>query len=131
MKVISKEEIKARYADLALRDMPLSCCGGIYTTTGLVDLPPEAAGLSLGCGNPVALASLHPGDVVLDNGSGAGLDVLLADRQVGPTGKSIGLDMNEAMIRRARQAAEQAGRSIVEFRLGDADTRPLAAESVE
>lgn len=126
-----KEEIKARYADLALRDTPLSCCSGVYTPTDLADLPPEAAGLSLGCGNPVALASLQPGEVVLDIGSGAGLDAFLAARKVGPTGRAIGLDMTEAMIRRASQAAEQAGFSNVEFRLGDAEEMPLPDESVD
>ena len=126
-----KEKVKTRYADLALRDMPLSCCSGIYTPTDLADLPPEAAGLSLGCGNPVALASLQPGAVVLDIGSGAGLDVFLAARKVGPTGWAIGLDMTEAMIRRASQAAEQAGFSNVEFRLGDAEEMPLPDESVD
>jgi len=131
IKAIRREDIQARYADLALRDMPLSCCGGIYTPIDLADLPPEAAGLSLGCGNPVALASLRPGEAVLDIGSGAGLDVLLAARKVGPTGKSIGLDMTEAMIRRASQAAEQAGFSNVEFRLGDAEEMPLPDESVD
>lgn len=131
MKAIRKEEIKVRYADLALREIPSSCCSGIYTPTDLADLPPEAAGLSLGCGNPVAMASLQPGEVVLDIGSGAGLDVLLAARQVGPTGKSIGLDMTEPMIWRARQAAEQAGFSNVEFRLGDAEEIPLPDQSVD
>jgi arsenite methyltransferase len=126
-----KEEVKTRYADLALRDMPLSCCSGVYTPTELADLPSEAAGLSLGCGNPVALASLQPGEVVLDIGSGAGLDVFLAARKVGPTGRAIGLDMTEAMIRRASQAAEQAGFSNVEFRLGDAEEMPLPDESVD
>ena len=126
-----KEEVKARYADLALRDRPLSCCSGTYTPTDWADLPPEAAGLSLGCGNPVALASLRPGEVVLDIGSGAGLDVFLAARKVGPTGRAIGLDMTEAMIRRASQAAEQAGFSNVEFRLGDAEEMPLPDESVD
>ena len=126
-----KEEIKARYADLALRDTPLSCCSGVYTPTDLADLPPEAAGLSLGCGNPVALASLQPGEVVLDIGSGAGLDAFLAARKVGPTGRAIGLDMTEAMIRRASQAAEQTGFSNVEFRLGDAEEMPLPDESVD
>lgn len=58
-----KEEVKARYADLALRDTPLSCCSGVYTPTDLADLPLQAAGLSLGCGNPVALASLQPDEV--------------------------------------------------------------------
>ncbi len=126
-----KEEVKTRYADLALRDMPLSCCSGVYTPTELADLPPEAAGLSLGCGNPVALASLQPGAVVLDIGSGAGLDVFLAARKVGPTGWAIGLDMTEAMIQRASQAAVQAGFSNVEFRLGDAEEMPLPDESVD
>lgn len=126
-----KEEIKARYADLALRDMPLSCCSGVYTLTDLAGLPPEAAGLSLGCGNPVALASLQPGEVVLDIGSGAGLDVLLAACKVGQMGKAIGLDMTGAMIQRASQAAEQAGFSNVEFRLGDAEDMSLPDESVD
>lgn len=129
--VIVKEEVKAHYAELALRDTPLSCCGGLYTPDDLAGLPAEAAGLSLGCGNPVALASLRPGEVVLDIGSGAGLDVFLAARQVGPTGRAIGLDMTEAMIQRASRLAGQAGFRNVEFRLGDAEEMPLPDESVD
>jgi len=120
-----KEEVRARYTDLVLSDVSLSCCSGAYTLNDLASAPTEAAGLSLGCGNPVALASLRPGEVVLDIGSGAGLDVFLAARKVGLTGRAIGLDMTEAMIRRASQAAEQAGFSNVEFHLGDAEEIPL------
>ncbi len=126
-----KEEIKARYAELALRELPVPCWDGLYPQQDLVGLPPEAAGLSLGCGNPVALASLRPGEVVLDIGSGAGLDVFLAAQRVGPTGRAIGLDMTEVMVQRARQAAERAGFSNVEFQLGDAEDMPLPGESVD
>lgn len=79
----------------------------------------------------MALASLRPGEVVLDIGSGAGLDVFLAARQVGPTGRVIGLDMTEAMIRWAGQLANQAGFNNVEFRLGDTEEMPLPDESVD
>lgn len=126
-----KEAISARYAELALRDVVAPCCTSIYPPADLADLPAEAAGLSLGCGNPVALASLRPGEEVLDIGSGAGLDVLLAARKVGPTGRVIGLDMTEAMIQRARRVATQAGFVNVEFRLGDAEDVPLPDESVD
>ncbi len=126
-----KDQVKARYAELALREVPLSCCSGPYTPSDLAGLPPEMAGVSLGCGNPVALASLQPGEVVLDIGSGAGLDVFLAARRVGPAGRAIGLDMTEAMVRRASRSAEQAGFRNVEFRLGDAEDMPLPDESVD
>ncbi len=126
-----KDQVKARYAELALRDRPLSCCSGLYTPADLAGLPPEMAGVSLGCGNPVALAGLRPGEVVLDIGSGAGLDVFLAARRVGPAGRAIGLDMTEAMIRRANRLAEQAGFRNVEFLLGDAEDIPLPDESVD
>ena len=126
-----KEEVKARYAELALSDVLVPSRDGRYASVDLAGLPPQAAGLSLGCGNPVALASLRPGEVVLDIGSGAGLDVFLAARKVGPTGVAIGLDMTEAMIARANQAAGQAGFDNVQFRLGDAEDMPLPDESVD
>jgi arsenite methyltransferase len=92
---------------------------------------PEGANLGLGCGNPQAIAALKPGEVVLDLGSGAGLDCLLAARQVGPTGHVIGVDMTPEMIRRARDNAVKAGFANVEFRLGQIEHLPVADESVD
>jgi ubiquinone/menaquinone biosynthesis C-methylase UbiE len=94
-------------------------------------VPAEASGLALGCGNPTAMAGLQPGEVVLDIGSGAGMDAFLAARQVGPTGKVIGVDMTPAMLERARRAAEKAGLEQVEFRQGQAEALPAADTSVD
>jgi len=96
-----------------------------------VDIPPEAAELSLGCGNPSALASLQPGETVLDIGSGAGLDVFQAARKVGNNGRVIGLDMTSAMIDRARRSAVVAGLRQVEFRQGKAEEMPVEDGSVD
>jgi len=126
-----REKVKETYAAFALTNQMLPCCGRGYSVVQLKGLPPDATGLSLGCGNPVALASLQAGEVVLDIGSGAELDVLLAARKVGPTGKAIGLDVTEAMIQRARRAAERAGYENVEFCSGDAEEMPLADQSVD
>lgn len=108
-----------------------SCCTGPYAPEELVAIPGEAAEMSMGCGNPVALAGLCPGEVVLDIGSGAGIDVFLAARKVGPEGKVIGLDLLEDMLERARRTAAQAGYQNVEFRQGDAEHIPLEGDSVD
>lgn len=92
---------------------------------------PEGANLGLGCGNPVALASLKPGDVVLDLGSGAGFDALIAARTVGATGRVIGVDMTPEMVEKARANAEKAGLGNVEFRLGTIEELPLETGSVD
>jgi arsenite methyltransferase len=102
-----------------------------YTPEQLATVPAEAASLSLGCGNPTALASLKPGEVVLDIGSGAGIDVFYAARRVGPAGRALGLDMTPEMIERARRSAAEAGLANVEFRLGQAEAMPVEDGSVD
>lgn len=102
-----------------------------YTKEQLAGLPTHAAEHSFGCGNPVALAGILPGQTVLDIGSGAGIDVLLAARKVGPKGHVIGLDMTPEMIEAARRNAAEAGAENVEFRLGDAEDMPIDSDSVD
>ncbi len=92
---------------------------------------PEGANMALGCGNPVALASLKPGETVVDLGSGGGFDCFLAAREVGETGKVIGVDMTSDMISRARKNAEKMGTSNVEFRLGEIEHLPVADNSAD
>jgi SAM-dependent methyltransferase len=92
---------------------------------------PEGANLGLGCGAPVALAGAKPGDTVLDLGSGAGVDVFLASREVGPLGRVIGVDMTPAMIDRARANAAKGGYTNVEFRLGEIEHLPVRDSSVD
>ena len=92
---------------------------------------PEGANLGLGCGNPTALASLKPGDIVLDLGSGAGFDVFLAAARVGPEGHVIGVDMTPDMLERARTNAATAGVDNVEFRLGEIEHLPVADDSID
>ena len=95
-----------------------------YTVESLAEAPQDAVEISLGCGNPLTLAGLQPGEVVLDIGSGGGIDAFLAARQVGPSGRVIGVDMTPAMLARARTSAEKAGFSQVEFRQGQAEALP-------
>jgi ubiquinone/menaquinone biosynthesis C-methylase UbiE len=92
---------------------------------------PESALLGLGCGNPTALAELGAGEIVLDLGSGAGLDAFLAARKVGPNGKVIGIDLTPAMVEKARQAAAKTGYENVEFRLGEIEKLPIADRTVD
>jgi arsenite methyltransferase len=92
---------------------------------------PQGANLGLGCGNPIALASLQPGETVLDLGSGAGFDCFLAARAVGETGQVIGVDMTHEMLRKARANAAQGGYTQVEFRLGEIEHLPVADASVD
>jgi arsenite methyltransferase len=101
-----------------------------YSAEDLASLPPEA-NMGLSCGNPIALAGLRPGEVVLDLGCGGGLDVLLAARRVGSTGKAIGIDMTADMIERARTGAARVGATNVEFHLAQIDQLPLADASVD
>jgi arsenite methyltransferase len=117
-----------------------SCCGAVdpgnvSRTLGYapqdIDAVPEGANLGLGCGNPVALASLQPGETVLDLGSGAGFDAFLAAKRVGPEGRVIGVDMTPEMIQRATTLAATHGYANVEFRLGDIEALPLADASVD
>jgi arsenite methyltransferase len=107
-----------------------SCCGAAgYPDTG--DLPEAAVRASLGCGNPVAVADLRPGETVLDLGSGGGIDVLLSARRVGPGGKAYGLDMTEEMLDLARASARAAGAENVEFLRGQIEAIPLPDSSVD
>lgn len=119
-----------------------SCCGATastaselsrsvgYTDVELATLP-EGADLGLGCGNPTAIAALSAGEVVLDLGSGAGIDCFLASRRVGPSGRVIGVDMTPAMLERARANADRGGFRNVEFRLGEIEALPVADGSVD
>jgi SAM-dependent methyltransferase len=102
-----------------------------YAPDELDKLPDSAVQSAFGCGNPLAFAEVKPGDVVLDIGSGAGIDCLIAAEKVGPTGRVIGLDMTPAMIERARENARNAKATNVEFRLGDAETMPVEDASVD
>ena len=92
---------------------------------------PEGANLGLGCGNPIALASLKEGETVLDLGSGAGFDCFLAAREVGAAGRVIGVDMTPEMVEKARENARKANRSNIEFRLGEIEHMPVADASVD
>jgi ubiquinone/menaquinone biosynthesis C-methylase UbiE len=102
-----------------------------YTADQLAAVPTPAAEISLGCGNPGALASLRSGEVVLDIGSGGGIDAFFAARRVGSEGRVIGIDMTPAMIARARKTAEESGLTNVEFRLGQAEAMPVEDETVD
>jgi arsenite methyltransferase len=101
-----------------------------YSAAELTSIPAEA-NMGLSCGNPTAIASIRPGEVVVDLGSGGGMDVFLASPMVGPTGRAIGIDMTPEMIERARTNARNAGYQNVEFYLGTIDHLPLADESVD
>jgi len=101
-----------------------------YSGTELSSIPAEA-NMGLSCGNPTAMASLRPGETVVDLGSGGGLDVLLAAQRVGPTGRAIGIDMTPKMIELARKNATQSGATNVEFHLATIDRLPLADASVD
>jgi arsenite methyltransferase len=104
---------------------------GIYGQSETVGLPAEAVLASLGCGNPTALAALEPGQVVLDLGSGGGIDVLLSARRVGPTGKAYGLDMTDEMLALARENQRRAGVENVEFLKGEIEAVPLPDATVD
>ncbi len=117
-----------------------SCCGSsdfsmISTRIGYSDEDlknvPEGANLGLGCGNPIALASLKKGEVVLDLGSGAGFDAFLASARVGKKGKVVGVDMTPEMLERARENAKKGGYGNVEFRLGEIESLPIEDNSVD
>jgi arsenite methyltransferase len=116
-----------------------TCCGSaddpitsnLYTEAETSHLPEEAVLASLGCGNPTALAELHEGEVVLDLGSGGGIDVLLSARRVGPSGKAYGLDMTDEMLALARENQRKAGVENVEFLKGEIEAIPLPDNSVD
>jgi SAM-dependent methyltransferase len=106
-----------------------SCSMG-YSEAELASLP-EGADLGLGCGNPQALAAMRPGEVVVDLGSGAGIDCFLAAQQVGPAGRVIGIDMTHEMLAKARANAERVGAANVEFRLGEIEHLPIADNTAD
>lgn len=138
-----RQAVRERYARAATEAEPCcgpGCCGDGsaektarsvgYSPRELDDLPTDA-NLGLGCGNPTAVASLRPGQVVLDLGSGAGIDCFLAARQVGEAGRVIGVDMTPEMVSRARANAESGGYANVEFRLGEIEALPVADGTVD
>ncbi|HEY6445385.1 MAG TPA: arsenite methyltransferase [Acidobacteriaceae bacterium] len=116
-------------------DPGLRCCDPITTNLYSDDqtgaIPEKAVRASLGCGNPTALIDLHPGEIVLDLGSGGGIDVLLSARRVGPSGKAYGLDMTDEMLALARENQKQAGVTNVEFLKGAIENIPLPHSSVD
>jgi SAM-dependent methyltransferase len=143
-----KETVKDHYAAAARRVRSggqTSCCGpsccssaevdpisrDLYDATEIKDLPADAVAASLGCGNPTALATLKPGETVLDLGSGGGIDVLLSAKRVGPTGKAYGLDMTDEMLALARDNQRKAGTPNVEFLKGEIENIPLPDNSVD
>jgi arsenite methyltransferase len=140
-----KKVVRASYAKIAKSGASCcpadSCCPGaassevISRSIGYGDeelkAAPEGANLGLGCGNPVAIASLKEGDVVLDLGCGAGLDVFLASRKVGPSGRVIGVDMTREMIEKAERNADLGGYANVEFRLGEIEKLPARDNSAD
>ncbi len=126
------ESVREHYAAQARSGS--SCCGGsndLYPVSLLTEVPADVANFSLGCGNPFAEAELKPGETVLDLGSGGGLDCFLAAKQVGETGRVIGVDMTPEMIERARAAATRLGVRNVEFREGYLENLPVEDASVD
>ena len=140
-----RETVRQRYAAAALQvtEGGTACCGPeaievdenfgstLYAADERDTLPAEALAASLGCGNPTAVADLHPGERVLDLGSGGGIDVLLSARRVGPTGKAYGLDMTEEMLALALANATKAGTSNAEFLKGTIEAIPLPANTID
>jgi len=150
-KIEIKEMVRARYGDIASSDSKSGCCGPAepscceatsasvesrkslqmgYSETELAAVP-EGANLGLGCGNPQAIAAMRAGETVVDLGSGAGFDCLLAARQVGPTGHVIGVDMTQEMLSKARRNAATVGASNVDFRLGEIEHLPIADDTAD
>lgn len=140
-----KESVRQHYADLIKTDE--SCCSSLtccpdtkadspaekngYTEAQISSIPTDAAEHSFGCGNPLEYAEVQEGDVVVDLGSGAGIDVLLASQLVGESGRAIGIDMTPEMIEKAQQNASEAGAKNVDFRLGEIESMPVEDESVD
>jgi arsenite methyltransferase len=143
-----KAVVRNKYAEAAkqVAGGGTACCGGsphsrpyandpitgnLYDESQTSALPAEAVKASLGCGNPTALSKLQPGEVVLDLGSGGGIDVLLSARRVGPAGKAYGLDMTDEMLALARENQRKAGVENVEFLKGEIENIPLPGDSVD
>jgi arsenite methyltransferase len=142
-----KEVVKTKYGEAALRVKTggSSCCGAsragdgscdpitsnLYNAAETGSLPEEAVKASLGCGNPTALAELHAGEIVLDLGSGGGIDVLLSARRVGPLGKAYGLDMTDEMLALAEENKRKSGVQNVEFLKGEIESIPLPDDSLD
>jgi arsenite methyltransferase len=142
-----KEVVREKYGQAALRVKAggSSCCGAtaaselscdpitssLYDSTQAQQIPEEALLASLGCGNPTALANLSAGEVVLDLGSGGGIDVLLSANRVGPTGKAYGLDMTDEMLALAHENQRKSGIKNVEFLKGEIENIPLPDNSVD
>jgi arsenite methyltransferase len=143
-----RETVREKYAEAALRVAQGSeasccsttCCGGstedpitsnLYSNSQTAALPEQAVLASLGCGNPNALAELNEGEVVLDLGSGGGIDVRLSAQRVGPSGRAYGLDMTDEMLTLARENQRQAGLENVEFLKGEIEAVPLPDSSVD
>ncbi len=144
-----QEQVREKYGAIATavqrtsEQAKVGCCGN--STTGCADpitsnlysdaetgsLPADAVAASLGCGNPTALLPLEPGQIVLDLGSGGGIDVLLSARRVGPSGKAYGLDMTDEMLSLARENQRKAGATNVEFLKGTIEAIPLPDNSVD
>ncbi len=146
MKENIQDAVREHYGRIAKNPEPTGCCGGkggscgCGTSESMDDLGytgaqrsavPAGADLGLGCGNPLAHAAVKPGEAVLDLGSGAGLDALLASKEVGLSGRVIGVDMTAAMISRARSIAAKHNYANVEFRLGEIENLPVADSSVD
>jgi arsenite methyltransferase len=145
----TKELVKERYGEIAravARKQSTSCCGassvavgggadpitsGLYSGDQAGDVPADALAASLGCGNPTKIAGLKTGEVVLDLGSGGGIDVLLAARKVGAAGKAYGLDMTDDMLALARENRRKAGVQNAEFLKGEIENIPLPPASVD
>ena len=126
------QEVQEHYAEFARTTS--SCCGPqntLYPSEVLQELPADIAGFTAGSGNPVTPAGLQPGETVLDLGSGGGLDCFLAARQVGESGRIIGVDMTPEMLSRARQSAQRLGFKNVEFREGYLEALPVEDSSVD
>jgi len=140
-----KTIVKAGYANIVKQGGSCcptkSCCGSTSSAKDIsksigysqdeMNTVPDGANLGLGCGNPVALASLKEGDVVLDLGSGAGFDAFLAARRIGKAGRVIGVDMTEEMLEKAKANAKKGGYANVEFRLGEIEDLPVEDNSID